>query len=395
MIGDQRMTIVLTGGGSGGHITPILAVAAEIKHIRPDVKVVYIGQIGDQFADIPAKDPNFDQAFYVRAGKFRRYHGEGLRQLLDFSTMYLNIRDLFFVFIGIFQSRKLIKKIKPSIVFSRGGYVSVPVSLGAKIYGVRYITHDSDSIPSLANKLISPWATQHFVALPKDTYSYPQNKTVTTGIPLSNKIVPISEKLKQEYRRKLAIRSSSKFIFIIGGGLGAQSLNEVVADVMPNLMAEFKDLEVVHLVGKYKDDVAISDYKSKLSEIQLKRVKVLDYSDEAYLYSGAADIVITRAGATSLAEYAIQGKACIVVPSTVLTGGHQLKNAQILEKSGAVVVLNDLGLTKDPTKLGAQVSRLLNDKSARNELELRIHKFAKPNSTENIARRILDIAMNK
>ncbi len=354
--------------------------------------MVYVGQKGDSLGDIPAQDPNIDEVFYVRAGKFRRYHGEGLKQLLDFPTMYMNLRDLVFVFIGIFQSQKVIKKIIPDVVFSRGGYVSVPVSLGAKLNRVPYITHDSDPIPSLANRLIAPWATQHFVALPKEIYNYPRDKTVTTGIPLSNKFVPLTDKLKQEYRKKLAINPNAKLVFIIGGGNGAQSLNEAVADVMPNLMAEFKDLEVVHLVGRNKDEAVRADYLKGLKPDQLEKVKVLDFSDKVYLYSGAADLVITRAGATNLAEFAIQGKACIVVPSTVLTGGHQLKNAQILEKEGAVVVLNDIGLMKDPTRLGAEVSRLLNDKSSRDRLEKSIKEFAKPNSTEDIAKRILAIA---
>jgi UDP-N-acetylglucosamine--N-acetylmuramyl-(pentapeptide) pyrophosphoryl-undecaprenol N-acetylglucosamine transferase len=386
------MTIVLTGGGSGGHITPILAVAAEIKHLRPEVKLVYIGQAGDSLGDIPANDPNIDESFYVRAGKFRRYHGEGFKQLLDFPTMYMNLRDIIFVFIGIFQSRKLIKQIKPNVVFSRGGYVSVPVSLGAKLNRVPYITHDSDPIPSLANRLIAPWAAQHFVALPKDIYAYPQEKTVTTGIPLSKNFVSITDKVKQEYRKKLSIGHDAKMIFIIGGGLGAQSLNEAVADVMPNLMAEFKDLRVVHLVGRNKDKEVKADYSDGLKPEQLDKVEVLDYSDQVYLYSGAADLVITRAGATNLAEFAIQGKACIIVPSTVLTGGHQLKNAKILEENDAAVVLNDISLAKDPTRLGAEISRLLNDKNSRDSLQKAIKEFARPNSTEDIAKRILDIA---
>lgn len=356
------------------------------------MKLVYIGQAGDSLGDIPANDPNIDESFYVRAGKFRRYHGEGFKQLLDFPTMYMNLRDIIFVFIGIFQSRKLIKQIKPNVVFSRGGYVSVPVSLGAKLNRVPYITHDSDPIPSLANRLIAPWAAQHFVALPKDIYAYPQEKTVTTGIPLSKNFVSITDKVKQEYRKKLSIGHDAKMIFIIGGGLGAQSLNEAVADVMPNLMAEFKDLRVVHLVGRNKDKEVKADYSDGLKPEQLDKVEVLDYSDQVYLYSGAADLVITRAGATNLAEFAIQGKACIIVPSTVLTGGHQLKNAKILEENDAAVVLNDISLAKDPTRLGAEISRLLNDKNSRDSLQKAIKEFARPNSTEDIAKRILDIA---
>src|SRR5665213_182798 len=104
-------TIVLTGGGSGGHITPILAVAAELKRLRPGIRLVYIGQRGDALGDIPAKDENIDEVFTVRAGKFRRYHGEGLRQVLDISTMFKNIRDAFYVLVGLWQSWRFMGRI--------------------------------------------------------------------------------------------------------------------------------------------------------------------------------------------------------------------------------------------------------------------------------------------
>ena len=190
------MTIVLAGGGSGGHITPILAVAAEIKRQQPDTRLVYIGQIGDNLGDIPAQDPNIDQVYSIRAGKFRRFHGEGLIQFLDISTTYKNVRDFFYVFIGIYQSWRLMKKIQPDVIFSRGGYVSVPVALGAHLNKIPYITHDSDPIPSLANRIIARWATIHAVALPKKIYNYPPDKTVTTGIPINDKFVSVSTTLK-------------------------------------------------------------------------------------------------------------------------------------------------------------------------------------------------------
>jgi UDP-N-acetylglucosamine--N-acetylmuramyl-(pentapeptide) pyrophosphoryl-undecaprenol N-acetylglucosamine transferase len=160
------MTIVVTGGGSGGHITPILAVAAELKQLDKSIRIVYIGQTGDKLADIPAADPHIDEVFTVRAGKFRRYHGEGWRQLLDIDTQLKNVRDAILVLIGLWQSFWLVRRLQPQVIFSRGGFVSVPVSLGGWLNHVPYITHDSDSMPSLANRLIARWAHLHAVALP-------------------------------------------------------------------------------------------------------------------------------------------------------------------------------------------------------------------------------------
>jgi UDP-N-acetylglucosamine--N-acetylmuramyl-(pentapeptide) pyrophosphoryl-undecaprenol N-acetylglucosamine transferase len=389
------VTIVLTGGGSGGHITPILAVASELKQRRPDIELVYIGQKGDSLGDIPLHDPNIDHVYTVRAGKFRRYHSEGLKQLLDFPTIYKNMRDLIYVFIGLFQSRKIIKKIKPSMVFSRGGYVSVPVALGAKLNHVPYVTHDSDPIPSLANRIIAPWAELHLVALPKEIYKYPQSKTITTGIPLSKNFVPMTTNLQKSYRQKLNIDQDSRLLLVIGGGLGAQSLNLALLEILPNLLHEFKDLTVSHIVGRANDEVMKQKYSEVLSEDQVNRVIVLDHISNVYLYSGAADLIITRAGATNLAEFAVQGKACIVVPSSFLVAGHQLRNAEYLEEKQAAVVVTDREVETDPNRLAKQISRLLKDNTELLALGKGIAKFSKPNSTAEITDIILNLVDKK
>ena len=123
------MTILLTGAGSGGHITPILALAKELKLQKPDAKLIYVGQTGDKLGDIPANDPNIDVVYTIRAGKLRRYHGEGLKQLLDLLTWFKNIRDFFYLLIGMVQSRRLLKRLQPDIIFIKGGFVGVPIGL--------------------------------------------------------------------------------------------------------------------------------------------------------------------------------------------------------------------------------------------------------------------------
>ena len=226
--------IVLTAGGSGGHITPILAVAAEIKRLDPNVFLIYIGQKGDIFGDVTGIDNDIDKIYKVRAGKLRRYPGAGLKQLLDIGTFLKNGRDLFFVIIGIFQSYLILRKVRPDMVFSRGGYVSVPVCLGAKLNKIPYITHDSDSIASLANRIIAPWALKHFVSMPEETYRYPLDKTINTGIPLNPNFVKVTPGLKSMYRKKLNIDSRKKVLMVIGGGQGAKDLNNLFIKITPN-----------------------------------------------------------------------------------------------------------------------------------------------------------------
>jgi UDP-N-acetylglucosamine--N-acetylmuramyl-(pentapeptide) pyrophosphoryl-undecaprenol N-acetylglucosamine transferase len=384
------LIIVLTGGGSGGHITPILAVAAELKRLNPEVRIVYIGQKGDSLGDIPAQDPNIDEVFTVRAGKFRRFHGEGLKQLLDFPTILKNIRDIFFVVIGTYQSWRLMRDIKPRVVFSRGGFVSVPVTVGARLRGIPYITHDSDLAPSLANRLIAPGAALHAVAFAKELYPYPADKTVTTGIPLNKHFKPVTMKLKKNYREQLGIPNHSKLIFVIGGGLGAQEINLAVADVVPHLLQDLKDLYIVHAVGRNNEEELKSKYASLLTDSDRHRLQVHAFIHDVYRYSGAADVIVTRAGATNLAEFAIQGKACIVMPSSFLAGGHQLKNAKYLAEQGAAVVLELDDVIADPNRLAHNITDLLQAPDRRKKLEAAFAKLAQPNATHQIAQLILE-----
>jgi UDP-N-acetylglucosamine--N-acetylmuramyl-(pentapeptide) pyrophosphoryl-undecaprenol N-acetylglucosamine transferase len=386
------MTIVVTGGGSGGHITPILAVAAELKKQRPDSRIVYIGQRGDGLGDIPAHDPNIDAVFTVRAGKFRRYHGEGLRQLLDVATMFKNIRDAAYVLVGIWQSWRLIGTIKPAIVFSRGGFVSVPVALGAKLRHVPYVTHDSDPIPSLANRLIAPWASLHAVALPKELYPYPADKTITTGIPLRTDYKPVTPELSARYRRELDLPASAPLLFIIGGGLGSQRINQAVSEIVPHLLSEFSDLQIAHVVGRANEAATKADYQTKISAAEQGRVRIFGYLNDVYRYSGAANVIITRAGATNLAEFAVQGKACIVVPSPFLTGGHQLKNAQFLSDNNAAVILDEAELQADPNRLAKLVSGLLRDPERQKQLAAQLAGFGQPAAAHHLAMLLLEQA---
>lgn len=385
-------TIVLTGAGSGGHITPILAVAAELKRRQPDTSLIYIGQRGDPMGDIPASNPAIGKVYSVRAGKFRRYHGEGLKQLLDIPTWFLNIRDFFYVLIGIYQSRRLLDAIRPDAIFIKGGFVGVPVGLAAASLHIPYVTHDSDAIPGLANRIISRWATKHAVALPPEVYHYPADKTVMTGIPLRADFIPVTETLKKKYRGKLKLPAKAKVLFVIGGGLGSRRVNRAVSDAVPHLLREFPDLYVLQAAGHANVTEVKAAYKQKLSSKEQSRLKVLAFIDDVHLYSGAADVVITRAGATNLAEFALQGKACIVVPSPFLTGGHQLKNARYLEEQGAAVVIDETELAADPNRLAALTSNLLKNPAERKKLAARLAKFAKPDATSELARLVLDEA---
>jgi UDP-N-acetylglucosamine--N-acetylmuramyl-(pentapeptide) pyrophosphoryl-undecaprenol N-acetylglucosamine transferase len=382
-------TIVLTGGGSGGHITPLLAVAAELKHHDPDMRLIYIGQTGDSLGDIPAADPNIDKTYTVRAGKFRRYHGEGLRQLLDIPTMLKNLRDAVYVLIGLWQSWRLLRELAPDVIFIKGGFVGVPVGLAAAKLSIPYVTHDSDAIPGLANRIIARWAAVHAVALPKEVYEYPPDKTVTTGIPLPANFELVTPALRKQYRGEIEMPANARLLLISGGGLGSQRINGAVLEAVPHMLREFRDLQVIHIAGRDNESDLRASYEHELTEAERGRVRVYGFLTDLYRYSGAADVIITRAGATSLADYAMQGKACIVVPSPFLTGGHQLKNAEYLAQKQAAVVLDETDLLSDPNRLAKLTSGLLSDDARRQELGRNLAAFAKPHAAQDLAKIIL------
>jgi UDP-N-acetylglucosamine--N-acetylmuramyl-(pentapeptide) pyrophosphoryl-undecaprenol N-acetylglucosamine transferase len=321
------MKIVLTGGGSGGHITPLLALAHELKQLQPEVTLVYIGQRGDSLADVPAHDPNISEVYSVRAGKFRRYHGEGVKQVLDIKTMVKNARDGGRAIRGVAESRRLLKKLKPDLIFIKGGFVGVPVGLAAAQLHIPFITHDSDALPGLANRIIARWAAVHAVALPKEIYkTYPASKTVTVGVPISGHYQKVDPAAKQHFREELGLQAFRPMLFVTGGGNGAQTLNDAIARAVPNLLMQFPNLVVVQASGREHEQALQAYYQKTLWPEDQKHVIVKGFIEDLYRYSGAADVIVTRAGATTIAEFAVQGKACIIVPNPRLTGGHQVKN---------------------------------------------------------------------
>jgi UDP-N-acetylglucosamine--N-acetylmuramyl-(pentapeptide) pyrophosphoryl-undecaprenol N-acetylglucosamine transferase len=386
------MKIVVVGGGSGGHITPLLAVAHELKQQQADIHIAYIGQRGDSLADVPAQDKNIDETFVIRAGKFRRYHGAGLRQLLDLSTIAQNIRDALWVAIGIVQSYRLLTVMKPDAIFIKGGFVGVPVGLVAAALRIPYVTHDSDAVPGLANRIIAKWARLHTVALPKEIYNYPQSKTLTVGVPLSHHYRPLNRQEQQQARKQIGLDPKQRLLFITGGGLGAQRLNHAVAVSLPAVLDRYPDLAVVHLAGRANEAALRQRYHRELSAEQRARVTVKGFISNLYLYSGAADLIVTRAGATSIAEFAAQHKACIVVPNPQLAGGHQLKNAAVLAERKAVRLVTEDTLRQDDRALLPALVDILDNPTRLKALGERLAKLAEPDSAKRLAMVLLDIA---
>jgi UDP-N-acetylglucosamine--N-acetylmuramyl-(pentapeptide) pyrophosphoryl-undecaprenol N-acetylglucosamine transferase len=382
------MKIVLTGGGTGGHITPILALAHELKRLNPDTYIVYIGEHGGKFAEMTADNPDIDEIHSVWAGKFRRYHGESwLRRLIDLQTNLLNIRDLLYFFFGTLQSIMLLKRLKPDTVFLKGGFVGAPTGLAAAFWKIPFVTHDSDSMPGLANRLVARWAKYHATAMPAENYGYPKNRVKHVGVLVSDKYHRVTKTKQAEFKRGIGVPEDCELLLVTGGSSGAENINKAIRALVPQLFEDYQDLYVIHQVGKGKAG-AYEGYAHP-------RLHVAELLFPLHPYTGASDLVVTRAGANAMAELGVQGKACIVVPNPLLTGGHQTKNAESYEKQGVAKVVKESTLKQNPEILDAAIRELLKDDKQRQQLGDKLHANTIQDATQKLAVVILEVATKK
>jgi UDP-N-acetylglucosamine--N-acetylmuramyl-(pentapeptide) pyrophosphoryl-undecaprenol N-acetylglucosamine transferase len=194
------------------------------------------------------------------------------------------------------------------------------------------------------------------------------------------------------YRKQLDLPGDAEMVLVTGGGLGAKRLNDGVLGCASELLERYPKLRLVIIAGREHEASLRQAYRQELSAADAERVIVRGFISNLHVYSGAADVIITRAGATTIAEFAAQGKACIVVPNPILTGGHQLKNAKVLEARKAIRVVRNDALADDPTVLMAPLTELLDSPEKREELGGRLSTFARTDAAERLAVLLLDVA---
>ncbi|MBX4190826.1 UDP-N-acetylglucosamine--N-acetylmuramyl-(pentapeptide) pyrophosphoryl-undecaprenol N-acetylglucosamine transferase [Candidatus Saccharibacteria bacterium] len=384
-------TIILTGGGSGGHITPLLSLARELKAQSPNCQIVYIGHKGDNFDTFRESGHDFDFMAFIKAGKLRRYYGKPFGGLLYPRTLALNLMDIARFPGSVMAARRLLKKFQPNVVFSKGGFVAVPVGLAAKFSNIPIITHDSDSMPGLANRVVGRWAKVHATGLPADYYPYKKRSTVQVGVPIDKRIKKVTPKIQAAVKAKLKLPKDSTVLLVSGGGNGSKRLNDLTLAIAPELLESYLSLFVIHITGPLHEAQIQAAYKNLPKAVQ-GRVVAVGYSQDFHAYCAAADLVITRAGATTLAELAAAGKACIVIPAPFLSGGHQLKNTQQLEAGDAAVILpNEV----EPDELMVTIRSLLSNDGRRFELARNLFGLAVTDASARLAKLILETATTK
>jgi UDP-N-acetylglucosamine--N-acetylmuramyl-(pentapeptide) pyrophosphoryl-undecaprenol N-acetylglucosamine transferase len=385
--------IVLSGGGTGGHITPLLSLARALKAKEPGCNLVYIGHKGDKFDLQEEGFHDFDFIGFVNGGKFRRYHGESvLSQILDFKTMILNVRDFFRFLSSIGKAWRILSRVKPDVVFSKGGFVAVPVGIAAKVRRIPIVTHDSDTIPGLANKIIGRWAIVRATGMPVEFYDFPARRSVYTGIPIDPRIKNVDKELLAKYKKQIGINVADIVLLVAGGSLGARDINDKVLRIAPELLNSHPRLHLVHITGAQNEEEVKRQYSVILKGSANKKVIILGFTSEFYKYAGAADLIVSRAGATTIAEFAAEGKACILIPNPFLTGGHQVKNAEQLQKIGAVEIVANNASAE--TLLG-EIVKLLASPLKRRSLARNLAATAKLEAADNLANILLDITKHE
>lgn len=337
---------------------------------------------------------NIEKHYSIFAGKWRRYHGlSTLGHLSDIKTILKNIRDAFLFAIGLLQSLFILIIWRPDIVFVKGGFVGLPVGLAAAVLRIPIVTHDSDSVPGLTNRILSRFAKRLCVALPVNYYAqyYPKAKMRYCGIPIRNEFYTIGKKDILKYKDEFKLSKDIKIISIIGGSLGAIRLNEAVLAGIDNLLK--KGIYVFWITGKRQHET-IKKRLSQNGEYQTM-FKLFAFADDLYKVLAVSDLVVSRAGATSIAELAMLSKAVILVPNPYLVGGHQTKNAMSLLRDEAADVITEQQLHDHPESLNQHIYKLLNNSSDSDKLANNLHKLAVKDASKRIAGVIQETLKNE
>ena len=366
---EQNLRIIISGGGTGGHIFPAISIANAIKQLEPTANILFVGALGRmEMQRVP--DAGYDIKGLPVCG-FDRKH------------LWKNIKVLY----KLWQSRRLakaiIKEFKPNAAVGVGGYASGPTLNQCASLGVPYLIQEQNSYAGVTNKLLAKRASKICVAYEGMDRFFPSDKIILTGNPVRQNILQ-NNISKADARKAFQLDPEKKTILIIGGSLGARTINESILQHLSDIRNS--DVQFIWQTGKvYKEAIA----KRLEGEEPLANLHITDFiSDMASAYA-AADMVISRAGASSISEFCLLGMPVILVPSPNVAEDHQTKNALALVNKQAAVYVKD---AEAPEKLINTALSIVNDESKLNELHQNILGMALKNSAERIAEEVLKIA---
>jgi UDP-N-acetylglucosamine--N-acetylmuramyl-(pentapeptide) pyrophosphoryl-undecaprenol N-acetylglucosamine transferase len=370
------MKVIFTGGGTGGHVFPIIAITRELKRLyrgNRKLEIFYIGPKDNLTASLFHQEGIESKT--VLAGKIRRYFG--------IKAIFLNIIDFFKIIIGIIQSFHYLFFLAPDLIFSKGGYGSFPPALSAKLLRIPIFLHESDKIPGLSNRIIGKFSKEIFISFFR-TDHVNESKMFLIGNPIRTELLDGS---KEDARNLFQLKMEKPVVLIMGGSQGAQRINDLILNILPEMLKEF---EVIHQVGIKNFDQIRSEADVMIGKGSKELYHPVPFLKEIELKNAykACDFVVSRAGSGSIFEIAAVGKPSILIPLPESAQNHQVKNAYAYAEKGAAIVIEESNLTPH-----FFLSRLKYIFSKPNELDImkrHARLFAKPKAGRVIAGYIVE-----
>ena len=368
------MRVLLSGGGTGGHVYPAIAIANRIKEQYPDAEIMFVGT-----------EKGIESEIVPKYGyELKTVTVQGFKRKIDFD----NVKRIFKLFKGLEQSRKVVKKFKPDIVIGTGGYVSGPVLFNAAMSKVPTVIHEQNSFPGVTNKILSKVVTKVLTSFEDSHERFPEgsrDKLVLTGNPVRKEILLARKNIA---RRNLGISEDKKMVLCYGGSGGSKEINDAMKLVIENMVKE--DIAFIFATGKYYYE----EFVKSIDYLNLKPYqKVVPYLEDMANALAASDLVIGSAGAISLAEITALGKPSIIIPKAYTAENHQEYNAKSIESKGAGIAILEKDLT--PKTLNETVFRVLGDKELLINMENASKEIGKPEAIDLICDEIIKIYEEK
>ncbi len=362
------MRVLISGGGTGGHVFPAIAIADALKAMAPEVELFFVGALGKLEMDRVPKAGYPIEGLWI-SGFHRSWKWSNLLFPLKLAS-------------SLWKARGVLQRFRPDVAVGVGGYASGPTLYLAARKGIPTLIQEQNSFPGVTNSLLSKYAKRICVAYEGMERFFPAEKILLTGNPVRATISD-SRVGREEALQHFGLKAGHKTIFVVGGSLGAKSFNEAMAAQEPFLHAH-EEVQVIWQMGKL--------YEEKYKEHPVARhprVKALPFVDRMDLAYAAADVVVSRAGALSVSELMLAGKAVVFIPSPNVAADHQTKNARALVERGAALMIAD---REAKELILRKPLELLQHETERKRLEKNIRQLAKPRAAEDIAREILNLA---
>lgn len=362
------MKIVVSGGGTGGHIYPALALIREIKSKDQNSSFLYIGT-----------EKGLEKEIVTRENiPFKSIHITGFKRRLSLE----NLRTVTRFLKGVRESKKMLKEFKADVVIGTGGYVCGPVVYAAAKLGIPCIVHEQNSVPGLTNKFLSRYVNKVAICFEEAKQFFPENKTVLTGNPRASEVLHYQGK---EGLKKLGLKPGTPTVLIFGGSRGAKPINEAVLKVMSELRE--KPYQVLYVTGEIH-------FEQVAREIEMignpENVMIKPYLNNMPEILSGVDLAVTRAGATTLAELTVLGIPSILIPSPYVTNNHQEKNARSLSDHGAAELVKESELTG--SKMVTIIDSIITDRKKLDSMKIAAKGLGLPDAADRLYQVIKDIS---